>query len=578
MVEQKMIKIGEVDIPIIIEDGVEYYPISYLSEKVLLRKCSILSSSLTHVEKYGAYIKKFVIDMGFLSAGKQECKCMSFSGLKEICLILRTGRLDKEQKKRMKILNNYLNVSKEVIVEDRFCNKPDDSTIRKYSEFIQDAIRDVLSEDNDITWQCCNKCSNIYPFHENFFQENRSSPHKLDTYCKECKCWDHNRSKIHIRTNNDELNKAHNKHGIGFYIMCRDHRTIDIYNFYIDNCLVQFPNIISNKDDIVKIVKYLFKNGIVDKDNLTYEKLQIQCRINKLRDFLNMNDVYEILCGKEYFLYPWKYKSLKYYSETIILNREIAVKVFNNYVNQYRIKINDVLDYDYMSVAERCCIAHHVSEDILSFVVDLNEKKYGGYKYKIKSVNYYKNKENRIFDLKWFIENDLKVNIEKIPLYLTLTSMKNNSNTLHNVLKKYYKGIFEWVNEVYPDRFIETDFKVGFIRNEFDSMEENQINEILNENLKNVIYNQRNTDNTVTINGMQPDWIVLTDSSCWLIEYFGMYNNKMAYNTRVEEYIEKTHIKISKYDTLVNYKKLFIYLDDLKNNNLGLLEKIKDIV
>lgn len=577
MVEQKTIELCGVKIPIIIEDGVEYYPISYLSEKVLLRKGSILPNN-KNTEKYSSYIKKYVIDMSFLNAGKQECRCISFDGLKEILLNLRSGRLSKEQKRRMNLLNKYLDVNKEVVVKDRFCNKPSANIINTYSEFIKDAIQDVLLENEDIIWQCCNKCGNIYPFHENFFKENKSSPYKLDTYCKVCKGWDHNRARLHIKRNDDYLNKIHSKYGESFYVLCRDHKTIDIYNFYIENEIYAFPEIISNKDDVILIIKYLYENGIVNKDNLTYDNLKVKCRINRIKEFLNLHDIYEMLCGKEYFLYPWKYKSFKYYSDSVELNRDIAVKVYKNYLDEHGIKIKNTLDYDYISVAKKCCISSHVDEDILSFVVDLNDRSYGGYRYKINGVNYYKEKENRIFDLKWYIENELKVEIEKIPLYLTVTSLHNNALTLYNVFRKYYVNLYWWVNEVYPDRFIEADFNVGLIRNEFDSIAENQIHNVLKNNLNNVIYNQRNTDNTITVGGYNPDWIVITDHGCWIVEYFGWYDEKLSYNPRVEKYIEKTHKKIDKYGELNNINKLYIYPYDLKNGYLGLLEKIKNIV
>jgi len=207
------------------------------------------------------------------------------------------------------------------------------------------------------------------------------------------------------------------------------------------------------------------------------------------------------------------------------------------------------------------------------------DNKYSAYKFNIVGNKYWDLQENRIKALKYLIEEDMKIPIEKIPLYLTLENLRKHSNTMRHILKKYYNNnLWLWVNEVYPGKFIEEDFNITVIRNIFDSAEEHIIHDILISKFKNVIYNQRNTKNTITIAGMQPDWFVFTDNGVWVIEYFGIDVDYGEYNKRISDYKKKMLSKIEKYKKLEWLGKIYIYPKDLKENFKGLKEKLKSIV
>jgi hypothetical protein len=173
----------------------------------------------------------------------------------------------------------------------------------------------------------------------------------------------------------------------------------------------------------------------------------------------------------------------------------------------------------------------------------------------------------------------MKVPIEKIPLYITKNVLQKRARTLYYVLHKYYKNLFEWVNEVYPDRFEESDFVIGNYRDEFDSVEESQINDILHNYFKNIIYNQMNTDRTISFDGKTPDWFVFTDEGCILVEYFGLYVPQRAEGSSViKDYIERADKKKNIYSKLEGYKLLYFYPEDIENNFKGVIEKIKNII
>lgn len=205
------------------------------------------------------------------------------------------------------------------------------------------------------------------------------------------------------------------------------------------------------------------------------------------------------------------------------------------------------------------------------------ENKYAAYKFKTSSVNYWKKRENRNKALKYLIEEDMCLEIEKIPLYLTITSMRNiGKTTMYTVLKNYYSGLYEWVNEVYPDIFDPKDFDINYMRNEFDSIDEHTIDEILRDNFDNVLYNPKHNEHTIKLLGKIPDWFVFTAAGVIIIEYFGLWAKKRGmYNSRTRDYIISSKDKMEKYKTLQGYEFLYIFPEDLDKNYEGLYKKIE---
>ncbi|MNG04760.1 hypothetical protein D3C84_879150 [compost metagenome] len=172
----------------------------------------------------------------------------------------------------------------------------------------------------------------------------------------------------------------------------------------------------------------------------------------------------------------------------------------------------------------------------------------------------------------------MKIPTEKIPLYLTKNVLQKKCLPLYRwIVTHKNKTIYEWVDILYPNKFIEADFEVNAYRNEFDSDTESFIHEILKSKFNNLIYNQKHTGRTITIDGMIPDWFVFTNKGVWIIEYFGMYDVRNKDNSRVRDYIKKTHRKLDKYKKLQGYNFIFLYPDDIDNDFLGCREKLKEI-
>jgi len=572
---QDEIIINDVKIPVIKESEVIYYPISYMGSKVLLK---ILTGNQLIKNGYGEYIKELNINYGEDTGGLQNTYCISENGLRVILKNSKVGRLKVEQKRAMNKVLEYLDM--ETIIEDERFIKTiniNKNKILEYSEYTQDCINDVLQEDTNIIWQKCGKCNNYYPYHVNFFGENPHAGHEYPLYtnCRDCK-WTEGRSRDWIRLNDKLLSSIYRICGIDTYRLYKNNNIIGIYKDWIEKQYYnKLPKIINNKESLLVIIKYLYEIGKITVDNLIIKNIAKKYKLYSLEQKVKSNEIYQYLFNDDPINYPWKYPHF-------LLPQDMKFnqykKIFNNYMEINNIKIDSIYDFDYYNICKKCRLVSYMNSDLLGFVMKYYDNKYSAYKFKIKSVNYWKDKNNRIQALKYLIEEDMKTPIEKVPLYLTLTTIRKipNNDTLYHLLRKYYKSnLWEWVNEVYPNKFVEEDFNIGVIRNVFDSAEEHTIHDILYGKFKNVLYNQRNTKNTIRISGMEPDWFIFTDNGVWVIEYFGISMNNKDYNTRVTFYKKKTLKKIGKYEGMKWLGKVYIYPEDLKDNFKGLEEKLK---
>lgn len=561
---QQEIYINNIKVPIIIDNGVIYYPVSYIMGKILLKKTNTISIC----NSYEQYINKYNIDYG--NNNIQEVYCISENGLKLVLSDSKLGRLSIEQKKAMNILLEYLGM--DVISEDgRFIKTVSKDIYDKYNIYIKDCIDCVLTMKPNIVWQRCTKCGIYYPYHINFFKENLHSgkEYPLYTVCRNCSGWSEQRTKDYIKHNIAEFNTVYNKYGEDIYKLYREHNTIEIYKHWLSCNTKAMPSIINNKEDKLKIIKHCYDKGLFnDSGDLNKKAIKNVCKFNT--NEILQNEIHKFIFGKD-----------QIYTGTIN-DFDVAKKIFDDYIIKNNIVIEDIFTFNYDSVIrksilrgflKRCC-----NNDLLSFIMKYHENKYGAYKFKSSYKKYWESKENRIKALKYFIEEDMKINLEKVPLYVTLTALRKDTSTLYSVCKKYYHSLFEWVNEVYPDAFIEKDFDIHYVRNDFDSIEEAEIHDVLCENFKNVLYNPRNTDRTVVIDGMIPDWFIFTNNNCYIVEYFGIAIDHGVYNQRIHDYQEKTKHKMEKYKKIKGYKKVYLFPDDLKDNFRGVLYKLKMVV
>jgi len=570
-IRQEEILIGEVKVPVIREDGELYYPISFITKKILLKQTS---QNQLHKE-YSKYIKKFKIDYGSnVLGGTQDVNCINEEGLRQIINISRVSRLSVEQRKGMNILLEYLHMEtvSEDIKYDQFSKEISKEVINKYNEYIRDCIYNVLESDPNIIWQKCDKCNNYYPYHANFFDfsTDENNNYMLNTVCRDCKSWDHNRGKTFIKGKDSNLNLIYNTYGSTMYNIYKSHDTILIFNHWRKIGKINLPNILQNKEDKLIIIKYMHEKGDFKQyKELNHDSVKLVCGFGLTN--IKIEEVYDYVLGMDYHEF-----------KNIIISFNQAKIIIDKYLLDNNITINDVYNFNYYEIIRKCkltgFIGRYCNNDLLEFIMEYYDNKYVPYKFKSGFQKYWTKQHNRINALKYFIEEDMKIELEKVPLYITLTALRNKgTSTLYTVCKNYYSSLFEWINEVYPRKFNPRDFDIHYIRNDFDSIEEATVHDILKEKFKHkVIYNPNNTDRTIKIEGKVPDWFVFGMDKCYIVEYFGLnLDRNTSHNSRIEDYKERTEGKIEIYNELDGYGKVFIFPDDLKDNFSGLMEKLE---
>jgi hypothetical protein len=468
--EQKTVKIGEVDVPVIFDRGEEWFPITLITTKVLLRcdRKSLINNR--NEEKYSKFISNKLITF---SSTKQQSKCINKEGLITLLKNIKIGWLTEEQRKVQNKFHEYLGIP-------------------------------------------------LLP--------------------------------VDIENDEDILIKT--------------------FNEYRKGNKGSLPDMYDNKESYIKMLKHLYTIGKINVNNLTCDFLVNKCGLRGMYKHLSFFQVYQTLFGDDFYLYVWKYPKFQF--KDIKLNYDMANSIFKNFLKENGIVIEDIFSFSYYSILNKCGLKKFINGNLLYFIVQFFDFRYAGYKFKTGSVNYYKDINNLLFDLRYLIEEDMKLEIEKIPLYLTKTKLREKANPMyHYIISKDNGSIYEWVDKLYPNKFNESDFEINAYRDTFGSDSEYFIDQILRENFNNVIYNQIHTERTIDINGMIPDWLIITNSGVWVVEYFGLYEERQyGKSSRVTDYIDKTKRKIERYKELQGYKFIFWYPNDIEGDFKRIRESI----
>lgn len=319
------------------------------------------------------------------------------------------------------------------------------------------------------------------------------------------------------------------------------------------------------------------------------------CLVNKFNDIksrLNEEAALFTICEKYELFYDFEiYTKLKNNSKTnsfrkymtyiSSLNKKIFFGTirnkFNKYISLKNIKIENPFTFDYNDILNKSGLIKLLNDyniDILEFIVRYNKHNFAGYKFKFYSETYYSKKENLIFELKYFIKQDKKIPLSKLPDILNFNYLQENNETLNYIIRKGnpYKNLYEWVNDCFPNYYKPRDFGKKKLIN-FDSNEEKLVHEELKKFFPNILYNDRRNIN-IKLDCMVPDWFIFTKSSVIIVEYFGLYHPNPS--TQIElDYYKNANNKIKKYKKFKNYKFIFIYPSDLKNKFDSLHDKIK---
>ena len=551
-------------IPVYEEDGVEWYPVSFISQKVLDRQ-KLTSTEL--MRKYGEYLsKKGIIYKGQCSY--IEANCLNYDGFNLWVNNMHIGRMNKIQKVEYNKMCDVFKVGRKVEEREIYLDKLDGYDFDKYDEYTKDCHDSILGEFD--RYKLCTTCQTYYPNTSNFFDTNEKIKDGLFRMCKHC-------SGNHSAFLHDDygVSYVYKTFGVDKYLQLK---SIGKMEFMKSNMI--YIKYFDNKEYELEMIKHLKNNNLIERYSIAGIKCTLRslCRpknFKKVNFKNNLTEIYEYIFSDEDRLKPY----LANYVNTSIFNysNKDVKDIFWNYVDYKNIKIKDIFDYDYIKplVESKATIAK--SKDRLETIVMLYDHKYPAYKFKQSSVNYWSLVENRISEMKMLIGDMNMENIDKLPLYLTKNKLNSISNTMTNVLKVHYSNeLFDWINDCYPDKFKPEEFNIWYRRDEFDSIEEEQVHGVLKDKFKNkLLYNSGDSSNRLTIDRSQPDWIVF-DIKPIIIEYFGLYNLKNMKSKRVSDYVRRSDIKIEKYTSLEHYDSIFIFPEDLKNNFDGVRKKICD--
>lgn len=558
--KQKSVLIGEVNVPVIDVDGEEWFPVSYLSEKVLLRKGRINFNR--------DFINKYTIDYGLNSGGVQEVNCISRDNLKHELKKTKIGWLSLEQRIAQNHLHQYLELEL-LPIDEQDTNYYDPKWLNELDDYTIDVVQEEMK--NSVQWfRRCSNCNLPLPLTSRFYPVDNRAEKGYAKVCKICA------GKVEYFTHHDKNKQLLRKQSLDLYQAMQDDYLPKVFEAYRKGEIKRLPDCYENKESYGEMIKILYNEKIINKNNLTQKYLQ-ELGLKGVNKYFTIDDIYKLLYGEDFYLFPYKYP--KYSFRGIKLTYNIAIQIVKNYLKENNIIITDVFTYDYERLFRTCGVSNLTNSNTLEFIVKYYNYEYAGYRFKTSSTHYYKNETNLLFDFRYFIEVDLKIHKDKIPLYLTKNVLQKYCKPLYYwIITKKNGSIFEWVDKLYPSKYEITDFEINPYRNEFDSDTEAFIHEILVEEFgSNIIYNQRNNSDTIKLKGKVPDWFLFTDEGVWVIEYFGFFDNRYTENNRILDYKAKTEDKIKKYEGIVGYNFLYLYKSDIDNHFFGLRRKLAEI-
>jgi hypothetical protein len=563
--KQDTVKIGEVNVPVILDRGEKWFPVTFITTKILLRSNKMTLINKGNINIFGNKLRNFTIE--FNQNNVQETKCINEFNLVESLRNTQVGRLTVDQRMSQNNLHRYLGIEL-LPVDEQDTAYYNTDWLEELDVYTREIVKLEIKNEN-VEWnRMCSNCNKHFPLTNRFFAIDKRADKGFVKVCRVC-----NKANDYF-THPDNYKNMLIKQDEDLFDALNNDYLPKIFEAYRKGIIKRLPDCYENRESYEKIIIHLFKDGEITKDNLTSTYLIKQCGLKGLNKYLTIYQVYSLLYGEDFYLYSWKYPKFSF--RVIKLTKEISFQIVNNYIKENNIVIENIFTYDYEKLIKRCNLSNIALYDLLGFIVEYYEFKYAGYLFKINAVNYYKKEDHLLFDLKYLVEEDMKLEIDKIPLYLTKYTLQKKSASLYNfIITKKNGSLYEWFDKVYPNRFTLYDFELNGYRNKFDSDAEMYIHELLNENFNNVIYNQRNSDRTLKLDGMIPDWFIMTENGVWIVEYFGLYEERQyGKSSRVTDYIDKAKRKIEKYKEMSDYKFIFLYPKDIDDNFKGTREVI----
>lgn len=565
---QKTVYLEDIAIPVIYEEKHTYYPVSFIEKHVLLREKGSFAAGVKAVNKV-----KFKIDFTQWGGGIQTANCLSEATLIERLKRTQTRRFRDDQINQQNKLHRYLKIT-ELETSEFEWNYYDINWLKELDNHSSKIVERFIELNEDMKSRKCKDCNRIFPLADKFFYRETNNRELFSNSCILC------RSKSKRFASDDGYENYLTRVNPELLPLYLQKDYLGLYEEYKNKSINKLPEEACTKEFLKMLVMSLYEKKLIDESNLTRTMLKKNFRldINKFEK-TSITELYQWLYGDLFYLEKWLYPRYAF-SSKIKLTRELASEIFNGYLLCYGIEIDNPSEFDYYKIINACGLTGSLGtlfSGLGEFFVFYWNGKHAGYEFR-ELGNYYRtNDNNLLFDFKYLVEKDMKIEIGKIPLYVTKGLLHRNYRNIYNFMRSDGRSLYYWFDILYPDKFIETDFTIGRYRNEFDSIEEQQVDDVLREYFNNVVYNYNSSEQVVELKGKRPDWFIMTEKGIWLVEYFGMYIEKQKYNPIIASYIKTTHEKIDLYNEMSGYNFLFVYPTDLDKGFFGLRDKLKKL-
>lgn len=430
----------------------------------------------------------------------------------------------------------------------------------------------------------CNECLKVFPISDVFFLKEKRIKDGYENRCRKCRTGKY--KSIH---NSNPKNKPVIDPSIikkfptieKQYDLYMEKNIVADKAFILDNHKEIFKYIISkeniNLDDLKTLDRDWFKKYRLYSPLLKYYKGRIFDFINTVYpDLFNPWDF--VTVGRQY----WNKKENRIAALKWFVNKLIKDKVIDS-IDDLPLKINGNNFFDY-GLSGLLNIYYNHSYNAFN---DLYPNKFYMWQYANLPVGYIEQKKYRIQFFKELVEY-LNIKVSDIPKVLSYEYLSNAYNNIENkvylnkfkrIIDLYYKDLYEYVNEVYPNRFMREEFPY---KNHYITLDNMKVRSEPERTIHhyfmslNINFKYGDSVGRMNINNINvlPDWYIYKDDKIFLVEYYGMLDMRhvdFGYN-------DKYDMKEKLYNELCNDNNKYIYLplhkDDLKNNLAGSKRKL----
>lgn len=280
--KQELIDFGHAQCSVIYDNGERYFPLRYVVEKVLLRSKAGVKN-MQNKSEYKQFMKMCNVNFDHVKAGIQHTNCVSEDGLKMFLLNTQVGRLSVEARKAQNKIMAYLNLSlvseRELVIKNISYELLDE-----HDPEIRQLILDTV-EKKDANFQLCTHCDKYYPLDKLYFNPDSRATTGFVKICYPCyKGLDLVDKRQHI-----SYDKNRNK-------------KVDIlseYNKYIIGEIDKLPLIIDNKESYLEIIKYLYKEGRINKGDINIWKIRDKFKLTNIKNYFSTKNLYKELLDEE---------------------------------------------------------------------------------------------------------------------------------------------------------------------------------------------------------------------------------------------------------------------------------------